>query len=364
METKTERKQPTPPRKRRRSKKRRIAWVAGLAGAALLALSAAAVWIFVQGKLDLIHYSDGRVTPAPEELPLAEEDIDVSGLEPVEDNAVPEGDVHSRQEVLNVMLLGTDYRSGPSDPGRADAILILSLDFRDDSARLVSLERGMGMPILSGTYAGSWDWITHLCHYGGPELVMESVRECFKLDVERYIKVDILAFIQVIDALGGVDVELTDAEAWALNNRYGEDGDTPGVAAVMYQGINHLSGYDALRLCRLRQIDSDWVRVQRQRRVLQACADQIRNADLATLNQLADTILPMVETNFTRTEILSLLGRAPGFLGVEFQQMTIPAEGTYGGMTVMGGQSAFAADFTENARILQEFLYGSDTPEG
>lgn len=353
--------QPTAPEpgKRRRGKKRRIAGIIVLSAVLLAAILAGAAGIYVKSKLDKIRYADDTASPSPgaaEPVPAGPEEIDVSGLEHVEQNPIPEGEVTSQEDVMNILLLGTDYRFNASDRGRADAVLILSLDFRDNSARLVSLERGMGMPILSGNLAGNWDWLTHLCSYGGPELVLESVRECFKLDVERYVTVDVMAFAQVVDALGGVDVELTDREAWALNSQ--ED-----AAGYLSAGVNHLSGYDALRFARLRRIDSDWVRIQRQRRVLQACADQVRNADLKTLNDLADAILPLVGTNFTQTEILALLTRAPDFLGVQFEQMTIPAEGTYGGMSVMGGRGAFAADFAENTRILQEFLYGGNAAD-
>ena len=65
----------------------------------------------------------------------------------------------------------------------------------------------------------------------------------------------------------------------------------------------------------------------------------------------------MVQTNFTQGEITKLMLEAPEFLGVEFERMTLPAEGTYGGMIGMGGRSMFAPDFAENAKILREFLY-------
>ena len=350
-----------PPRRRKRRRRNRTPWwktvLLVLLTVVLLALAGGASYVL--SKLHKIHYDDGSLTPADTEVHTdtevhadaenwqAEDDlVDISGLEMVDVNPVPPaGEITQEDQVFNILLLGTDYPYNSNDPGRADAIMILSLDFRDNSARLVSLERGMGMPILSGPYAGQWDWYTHLYHYGGAGMMLESLRYCFKIDVDRYAQVDFEAFKGVVDALGGIDIELTDAEAARLK---------------LSTGWNHLNGDQALSYARLRSIDSDWVRITRQRRVIQACIDRIRDADLTTLNRLADTILPMISTNLTQGEILSLMTKAPKFMGVQFEQMTIPKAGTFGGMMVMGGRGAFAPDFEENSRILKEFLYGTE----
>lgn len=336
-----------PPRRKKRRRRRRTPWwkTALLILLTVVFLVIAGSAAFVLGKLHMIRYDDGRTVPDqtteadwPEEDPAA----DISGLPMVEANPVPAGETAKNDKVLNVLLLGTDFPYNSNDPGRADAIMILTLDFRDNSARLTSLERGMGMPILSGKYAGQWDWYTHLYHYGGADMMLESLRYCFKVDVEKFAQVDFEAFKGVVNALGGIDIELTDAEAARLK---------------LKTGWNHLDGAAALSYARLRSIDSDWVRITRQRRVIQACVDRIRDSDLATLNKLADAVLPMISTNFTTTELLSLMTKAPKFMGVKFRQMTIPVQGSYGGMMVMGGRGAFAADFEENGRILKEFIY-------
>ena len=126
------------------------------------------------------------------------------------------------------------------------------------------------------------------------------------------------------------------------------------------EGENHLTGVMALAYARLRAIDDDWHRVQRQRTVLQACAEELKSADLSTLNKLADAILPLVRTNFTKTELVSLVLKAPSMLKAEIDQMTIPAEGTYGGMKGLFERDVLALDFDANSRILQEFLYGKE----
>lgn len=327
-----------------------LLFLIGVGGAAL-----------VKSKLDKIRYVPAAVPEAvaaelpaedpaeedPAEEPFQGEDplADITGLEQVEELTPPEGEVVREEDVLNILLLGTDMPFARTDPGRADAIMLLSLDFRDASARLVSLERGMGIPILSGKYRGKSDWLTHLYHYGGAELMLESIRSCFKVDVDRYAQVDFAAFQGVIDALGGVEIELSDKEAWALG---------------LPRGRNLLNGEKALSFARLRSVDSDWVRVTRQRRVIQSCVNGLREADLRTLYNMADEVLPMISTNFTRMELAMLLPRLLRFRGVELEQMTIPAKGTYGGTVVMGGRNAYAPDFEKNARLLHEFLYKTE----
>ena len=125
----------------------------------------------------------------------------------------------------------------------------------------------------------------------------------------------------------------------------------------MTSGVNHLDGSTALAYARCRKIDSDWQRVNRQQTVIQACVNKLKNADIETLNSLLNKVLPMVQTNFTQGEIAKLMLWVPDFLGVQFERMTLPYKGTYGSMIGMGGRSMYAPDFSENSKILREFLY-------
>ena len=122
-------------------------------------------------------------------------------------------------------------------------------------------------------------------------------------------------------------------------------------------GWNHLNGDTAIVYARCRKIDSDWKRIGRQRTVIQAALNRIGDLNPLELNSLLDTLLPLVQTNMTDGEIISLMFVAPKVLGQDLQQATIPLKGTYGSMTGMGGRSMFAADFEANAKALQEMLY-------
>lgn len=332
-------------------KKKRRGWLIALLVILIIFLIlAAAAALFVNSKLSLIDYSDGSIeSPSPVEE--SEEEgfsVDLSGLEMKDPSALPQGETQTDDDILNVLILGTDERTVEFSSARADSIIILSLDLKEKTAKLVSLERGMGVPILEGEYEGEYDWLTHCFRYGGASLMLKEVQTCFNVDVDHYVRLNFTSVKNIVDILGGIDVELTAAEANYLN----------GGGNALQAGMNHLNGETALSYARLRAIDSDWSRVKRQRTVIQACMNSIRGADVKTLNALCDAILPYVQTNFTKLEILELMAQLPGFLGVQFEQMTIPVEGTYGGMIGLQGRGLFAVDFETNSQILHDFLYG------
>ena len=263
---------------------------------------------------------------------------------------LPEIDDYQDKKVYNILLIGTDERTKKfSTNARGDSCILLSLNTNDYSMRLVSFERGMGVPILDGKYKGSYDWLTHIFKYGGANLMMRTIRECFKVDVDYYVRVNFATFKDGINAIGGVDINLTAAEANYINDDVKYDG--------VSKGWNHLNGEQALSYARCRHIDSDWHRIERQRNVVQAAMNQMKDLNVFELNDALNELLPLVLTNMPDSMITKLLFTAPNFQGKTAQQMTIPAKGTYGGMKGLGGRSLFSVDFNKNAQILRDFLY-------
>ena len=128
-------------------------------------------------------------------------------------------------------------------------------------------------------------------------------------------------------------------------------------------GPNHFDGYTALQYARLRKIDNDWKRVERQRTVIKAVLDQVQNASVMELDNLLNTILPLIQTNFTKSEIAALLVQLPGFLGCDVQQMSMPLQGTYGIRTGMDDRLMYDPDWVVNIKALQDFLYDDKTAE-
>lgn len=366
------------PGKNRNNKKKIIMRILLSLLAVLLAMFLAA-YCFVVSKLNKLDRPSGAsvsnsITTAPsytepEENDLPDETSDAE-QEEAEDQAMQEeiaklkemeaiaatGDVFSDSDVFNILLIGTDERTAEFNTNaRGDACLLLSLNKASGTMHLVSFERGMGVPILEEEYEGQYDWLTHTFRYGGADLMMKEIQECFKVDVTHYIRVNFNTFVDGINALGGVNIELTQAEADYINRAESEKNHIQHVSV----GKNHLNGATALYYARCRKIDSDWFRIGRQRTVIQAALDQVSDLSLLEINDLLDTILPLIQTNLTNGEIFSLVLNMPQFLEKKLEQATIPLENTYGSMKGMGGRSLYSVDFEANAKALQEMLYGA-----
>ncbi|WP_300252890.1 LCP family protein [uncultured Subdoligranulum sp.] len=351
--------------------------------AVLLALAGMAA-LYVNGKLDLLRYSDGSVSEVGTIDAGEDQDLDATGLVHNDgEMEMPEGSPFADEDVLNILLIGTDERTeavndadafthlnqldGTEDTtefsadARADTLILVSLNIREDTIKLVSIERGTGVPILLDGYEGQYDWITHTFRYGGAKLAMDTVEDCFNVQVDHYVRVNFNSFVQIVDAVGGVDIEITDLEAKALN--WEVPSNSMLIVNKVSPGLNHFDGYTALQYARLRKIDNDWKRIERQRTVIAAVLDQIKNASVTELDNLLNTVLPLVQTNFTKSEIAALLVQLPGFLGAEVEQLSMPLQGTYGVRTGMDDRLMYDPDWAVNIKALQDFLYNGETAE-
>ena len=350
----------------------------------ILVVLAAVAGLYVNGKLDLLRYNDGSVSEVGDIGAEEDQDLDGTGLVHSDDEMeMPEGSPFSDDNVLNILLVGTDERTEAvndadafthlnqldgtedttefSDNARADSMILVSLDIKDHIIRLVSIERGTAVPILLDGYEGQYDWITHTFRYGGAKLTMKTIEDCFNVQVDHYVRVNFNSFVQIVDAVGGVDIDITDQEAKALN--WEVPSNSMLIVNHVDPGLNHFDGYTALQYARLRKIDNDWKRVERQRTVIQAVLNQVRNASVVELDNLLNTVLPLIQTNFTKSEIAALLVQLPGFLGCDVQQMSMPLQGTYGIRTGMDNRLMYDPDWVVNIKALQDFLYNDKTAD-
>lgn len=320
----------------------------------VIAILFGSVYGFYHSKISLIDFNDGKtsgdyVDPDDSELNVGADEMEsaTAGLEDKESISA-EGDLFYSEDIINILLIGTDERtSNFSANARGDTCMLLSLNKKKHTVKLVSFERGMGVPILSGAYEGQYDWLTHTFRYGGADLMMREIQECFRIKIDRYIRVNMKTFIDGINVIGGITVTLSQAEANYINKT-----NTQNVSA----GVNHLNAEAALAYARCRSIDSDWIRIQRQRNVISAAMNQIKDLNIFEFNNTLNTVLPLVQTNLTEGEITGLLLSAPKFKGAEIEGMTIPAKGTYGSMTGLGGRNLFSVDFKTNTEILHDFI--------
>lgn len=248
----------------------------------------------------------------------------------------PDGTLGEDQALINILLIGEDARPGESR-ARSDSMILVTFNRKSGSITMTSFLRDLYVQIpgyqdnrLNAAFA-----------FGGMELLDETLLQNFGVQVDANVSVNFEGFSQVIDILEGVDIELTQGEAEVL-------GLTPG--------INHLDGEVALNYARIRKLDNDFGRTARQRNVLSALIDSLRDASIVQLNTLMDEILPLITTDMTNMQILSYAAELlPMLSGASISSCTIPAEGTYSYNTIRS-MAVIVADFEANRDILKETL--------
>lgn len=254
------------------------------------------------------------------------------------------GEAVSSAQVLNILLVGEDNKSVEIN-GRADSMMLLSVNTRTHTITLTSLLRDQYAYI--STAAGESFEKMHLANVrGGPPLLISTIEAHYKVQIDNYVMVSLETFPKVIDRLGGVRVTLTEAEAAALGR---------GFTA----GEQRLDGERALRFARLRRIDSDQARTGRQRQVVGAVIDELRQASLGELIGVINDLLPYVRTGLTQSQMISLATRAvsDGWTGYATKQLLVPANQTWKG-GYEDGLWYWFVDYPLVAHDLQTALYG------
>lgn len=329
-----------------------------------------AVFAFVWSKLDLITFDseipDETVAPTtavmstepnnvetPTEETIPAETVDMSGLTMESAPNYSQGELFKDDKVINILLVGTDeFTEGFVKSSRGDVNILVSINKSEKTVKLVSFSRGIALPMLDGPYKGKYEWLTNVHRWAGTEAVLQAMEDSFKIELDRYVRVNFNSVEKIVNLIGGVDIDLTAQEARFMNDvLWRKD---------LVEGSNHLDGAAACYYARLRGVDDDWHRVQRQRTAILAVVEKLKGSSFTTLNELCDQVLPMIMTNLTKIEIAELILYSPNFLASEFDQMTIPIENSYGGMTVMSGSGGWALDYEKNNAVLHEFLYGTN----
>lgn len=258
----------------------------------------------------------------------------------------------------NVLLMGCDSYSTNSHT-RSDSMIIVSMNLDTQQVKMTSLMRDTWVPV-PGTKSRHRK-LTELCAVSGPELTIQAIEECFDVSIDDYALISMEGVAEVIDLLGGVDIDITESERKAINNGLFDLSSLSGMDKVQESGENvHLNGNQATAYARIRKIDNDYVRTERQRTVLLAMANKIKNgASVSTLLTVAKVLLNYVETSLSTEEIMQIgkLGLSLDLSTVE--ELRLPADGTYeSGM--YGNTWCIKPDFEANAELLNEFIYGTD----
>ena len=222
----------------------------------------------------------------------------------------------STQEVLqgftNVALFGLDNRSnGNFESGNSDAIMIASINNDTKEVRLVSVYRDTYLN-MSDDDSYNFQKANSAYNRGGPENAIRMLNRNLDLDIKDYVVVDFQALTEAIDLLGGVEVNIDDAMFKWINVYINETAGIIGAQPDLVEGtgVQNLSGLQATAYCRVRYTTgNDFRRAQRQREVLSKMIQKAQSAGIGTINDILDSIMDDISTNFTLTEMLALAGQ-------------------------------------------------------
>lgn len=284
-------------------------------------------------------------TTEPKETTISQQELARLAAEADLEAAIADIPVIQNKSVYNILLIGTDNR-GNEKNGRSDTMMILSVNKKTNQIHIVSLMRALYVKIPNHEFS----MLNAAFSWGGPSLLLKTINENFRIKVDDYVLIDFSGFIQAIDAAGGVDINLTEAEVAYLLSYHPD--------RVITVGVNHLDGILALEYARIRKIDSDFRRTGRQRNLIEAMIRKMSAMSAADLDALARQILPLVRTNRTGSSLVSLAVDSLSFSGFPISQLMLPINGTHDMMIVRGVQME-RFDAKANIEALQNFLYGS-----
>lgn len=267
------------------------------------------------------------------------------------------------ESIINVLLIGNDSRQNGED-GRSDAMILVSVNPATKTIHMTSLLRDMYVEIpgyknnrLNAAYS-----------FGGAELLMETIEQNLDIQVNRYVQVNFEAFANLVDAVGGVELELSREEIEYVNgylveyniltNRpQGTDNMDTSVS-----GLVHLNGPQALAYSRNRYLGTDFGRTERQRKVLEAVIRKLPMALVTNPGELFDGLMPNLTTNLTQSECYGLSLTAAKYLGYDIVQGSIPLEGTYRNATIRD-MAVLEVDFEANKQYLKDTVYAKELAE-
>ncbi|MBE6757970.1 MAG: LytR family transcriptional regulator [Ruminococcaceae bacterium] len=270
------------------------------------------------------------------------------------------------KKVTNIVLFGVDSRSAKGYSGNTDSIMIVSLDEIHNKIKITSIMRDTLVHMDEHGYRK----INSAYARGGPELAIKTINEAFNMNIRHYATVNFAGMIDIVDAIGGVEIEITEAERQLTNDVILYEGDKLGTEKKLIRkaGLQTLTGVQAVYWARLRTVstaegvNNDFGRTDRQRVVMEALFDRITGMGAAQYPALVEALLPYVRTSLSHGDIL---GMAETVLGdTTFEQTRIPQtefviNADYREKT---GSSTVYYNLEYAAKVLHAFIYDDMMP--
>ena len=258
----------------------------------------------------------------------------------------------------NILLLGVDSRNMENLSGtRSDAIMVLSINEETNDVKILSVYRDTYLKIAD---RDRYDKVNHSCMFGGPELVMKTLNQSLDLDISNYVVVNFKAVADLVDAVGGIEVDVKDYEIKELNKYTKYTANNIGreeYQLVETAGVQTLDGSQAVAYSRIRKgVGDDFQRTERMRIVVSATMDKMKDMQFRELKKLAKIVTPQIQTNLSRGNVLGLGIRLPQYNinGTEGWPFNV-STGLLGGVSYV-----FPSDLYSNVVELHKEFFGQE----
>ena len=309
--------------------RKKLLWIVAGAALALILTVVVAAGLYWNHMLGLLGNPSEHTVPT-----LSQQELDaILGTEETEPPTTTPEDtwpqVVSDQNITNIMLVGQNYREDETNK-LSDTMLLCSINRETNTLTMVSFLRDLYVPLPAyAGHSGGRNRI-NVCYAlgstwkrsseGGMEMLAKCIEQNFGVHVDHTIEVSFDTFAEIINAMDGVDVVLTQEEAEYLT-------DHVGYVGSFQEGENALMGYDALAYARIRKIDGDRQRAARQRTIVSSLIEKCRKMGLLELHDLATQILPLIITDMTSAEITDYLWELiPMVKDIKLASLTIPVD--------------------------------------
>lgn len=263
----------------------------------------------------------------------------------MEDNSIP---IENDDKVLNILLIGSDTRD-QRERGRSDSMILISFNKKTKKIIATSFLRDIYLKIPGKRN----NRVNSAYSLGGADLLMDTIEKNFKIRIDRYVSVDFQAFIEIVDKVGGVTIDVSKNEIKEINAITGDD-------MIISSGAQLLNGRQALGYSRIRSVGfNDFDRTARQRKVLEQLFHKLKGLNLIQINDLLNKMLPQVTTNFSEGEIFYQILSLPSYIKYDMQQWCLPEKTAYKDMRIRG-MAVLGINFENSISKLRKRIYQED----
>ncbi len=262
------------------------------------------------------------------------------------------GDIMSSKNVLNILIIGVDSRSGKIQ-GNSDVMMLASVNKKTQSITLCSFLRDSYTYFESSSGKGYYSKLTHAFSYGGADCLVKAIENNYKIGIDYFVAVDFSAFQKVVDEIGGITLDVTQAEAKAMEN-YGK------ISGIPYGEDVLLNGEQALLFARMRKIyaSGDVKRTENQREVINAIIKKTKDLSVADLNDVVQTLGEYVYTDCSASKIISLGTNAILGQWYNYQVYSMESPPESARKDHKGSSWMWIVDYPYSAQYVQKQIYG------